>query len=170
MKWNLCAVGLLAVVALALCACAAGTPDVTPAPGSDTEEGTGEAASVLSQEQVRDLAWQALNPNTSSHDPANWEVIELRQVKGREMAGEFEGQPAYGCPGPTPSPNALFAASKTYWFVQFQKRPATPPAGATPLSPTAPPNVPEPFIYQAFFLVDPGSGEVVARRLLCVIY
>jgi hypothetical protein len=119
---------------------------------------------------VRDLAWRALEPNTSSHDPANWEVLDLRQVVGREIAKDFEGRPAYGCPGPTPVANASIAGSKTYWLVQFQKRPATPPAGATPLSPTAPPNVPEPFIYQAFFLLDPGNGQVVARRLFCVIY
>ena len=156
--------GFLAAIALTLCACVGGTPDATPG------NGEGAAAGALSREQARDFAWQALEPNTSSHDPANWEVIDLRPVEGREIAEEFQGRLAYGCPGPTPSPNASLAATKVYWLVQFQKRPATPPAGATPLSPTAPPNVPEPFIYQAFFLLEPDTGRVVARRLFCVIY
>lgn len=125
---------------------------------------------ALSEDEVRALAWQALEPNTSSHDLANWDVLEVRRVTGQEVAGQFEGRPAYGCPGPTPVPNAAIAASETYWYLQFQKRPATPPAGATPLSPTAPPNVPEPFLYQARFLLDLDSGQVVARMLLCVIY
>jgi hypothetical protein len=165
----LCIAALLVVVSLALGACGAGTPGATlgtgGAQGADTVEVAG-----LTEEQARNLAWQALDPNTSSHDPANWELIDLRQVAGGEVAGEFEGRATYGCPGPTPGPNGPIDAAATYWLVQFQKRPATPPAGATPLSPTAPPNVPEPFIYQAFFLIDPDSGQVVARRLLCVIY
>jgi hypothetical protein len=165
-------IACLAVVAiLSLGACATGTPMTTP--GTSTAQGvdTAEAAGAPSREQLRDLAWQALDPNTSSHDLANWEVIDLRQVEGREIAGEFADPPANGCPyWPSPAPNAPIAATETYWLVRFHKRPATPPAGATPVSPTAPPNVPEPFIYQAFFLIDPGSGQVVARRLFCVIY
>jgi hypothetical protein len=165
-----CIACLVVVAILSLGACATGTPMTTPGTGTAQGVDTAEAARAPSQEQLRDLAWQALDPNTSSHDPANWEVIDLRQVEGREIAGEFADDPAFGCPGPTPAPNAPIAAAETYWLVQFQKRPATPPAGATPLSPTAPPNVPEPFIYQAFFLIDPGGDQVVARRLLCVIY
>jgi hypothetical protein len=160
---NECRGVLLAAALLLLGGCAAAAP-------ATQEVDISEETDIFSEEEVRALAWQALEPNTSSHDLANWDVLEVRQVTGQEVAGEFEGDPAYGCPGPTPVPNAAIAASPTYWYVQFQKRPATPPAGATPLSPTAPPNVPEPFLYQARFLLDPDSGQVVARMLLCVIY
>lgn len=170
MKQILCAAGLLVTIILLLSACATATPVADPGISLPLRVGTANAASTLSQEQVRELAWQALDPNTSSHDPANWDVIDLRQVEGREIAKEFEGQPATGCPGPTPLPNAPVDAIESYWLVQFQKRPVSPPTDATPLSVTAPPNVPEPFMYQAFFLIDPGSGQVVARRLICVIY
>lgn len=161
--------GLLVALVLSLCACAAGVR-ATPSTAMTQETDTVEATRAISEAQARDLAWRALEPNTSSHDPANWEVIDLRQVEGQAIVGEFEGQPAPGCPGPTPEPNAAIDGSGTYWLVRFQKRPATPPPAETPLSLTAPPNVPEPFMYQASLLLHPGSGEVVARRFLCVIY
>ena len=53
--------------------------------------------------------------------------------------------------------------------IYLAPRPATPQA-ATPLSATAPPTVPEPFIYQAHSLIHLTAGEVVARKLYCVIY
>lgn len=156
--------GVLLLAALLLLGACAMATRMSPELDISDELGT------LSEDEVRAQAWQALDPNTSSHDPANWDVLQVHRVTGQEVAGEFEGRPAYGCPGPTPVPNSAIAPSKTYWYVQFQKRPATPPAGATPLSPTAPPNVPEPFLYQARFLLDLDSGQVVARMLLCVIY
>jgi hypothetical protein len=167
MKRALCASGCLIGVVLILCACATAPPTATPGRTAVQEV---EAADAQSQAQVRALAWQALEPNTSSHDVANWEVIDLRMVEGREVVEEFENASAYGCPGPTPVPNAPVDASGMYWLVQFRKRPATPPPDVTPLSPTAPPNVPEPFIYEAAFLIDPMSDQVVARKLICVIY
>lgn len=167
MREILRAAGSLIASALILCACAASTPTATPGSSTDQEV---EMADAQRQEQMRFLAWQTLEPNTSSHDLANWEVIDLRLVEGREVVDEFENPPAYGCPGPTPVPNLPIDVSGTFWLVQFQKRPATPPPNVTPLSLTAPPNVPEPFIYQAFFLIDPANEQVVARRLLCVIY
>jgi hypothetical protein len=91
------------------------------------------------------MACAALEPNTSSHDPANWELVEARQVAGQDVAAEFDDdRPGYGCPGPTPQPDV------------------------PTLSPTAPPLVPEPPIYQAFFRVD-AEGQIVARKLFCVI-
>jgi hypothetical protein len=38
------------------------------------------------------------------------------------------------------------------------------------ISPTAPLVVPEPFMYQAMFLMDAADDQVVARKLYCVIY
>jgi len=124
----------------------------------------------LSEQQVLDAAWEALEPNTSSHNQANWEVAEVRQVIGREVAEQFEGRPAPGCPGPTPPANGTISHSGTYWYVQVKRRPATPLPQTGTISPTAPPAVPEPFMYQAMFLMDPADGQVVARRLYCVIY
>ena len=120
--------------------------------------------------QALNRVWQALEPNTSSHNQANWEVIESRSVFGREVSERFEGGPDPGCvPGPTPPPNQRISPNATYWYVQMRPRPATPLPG-TPLSPTAPPRKPEPIVFQADFLVDSNTGEIIARILSCVIY
>lgn len=159
------------VLVLVLTAC--GTPEPTPGvqQGQDlavTDRGTPEP--TLDEQQVRDLAWQALEPNTSSHDRANWEATEVRQVSGQEVAEMLAGETGWACPGPTPPANREIAPSGRYWLVEMKKRPATPiPRRQGESSPTAPPLVPEPFIYQALFLVD-TNGQVVARQLVCVVY
>lgn len=124
----------------------------------------------LAEPAVADLAWQALEPNTHSHDRANWEFSDVRQVRGGEVATQFEGNPAPGCMGPEPPPNNEIGASRTYWYVLVKSRPVTPPPEQPTLSPTDPPHIPEPFLYQALFLLDITSGQVVARKLHCVIY
>ena len=126
--------------------------------------------SPLSEQQVRDAVWEALEPNTSSHNRANWEVAEVRQVVGREVAEQFEGKPAPGCPGPTPPTNGAISPSSAYWYVHIKRLPATPLPQKGTISPTAPPAVPEPFMYQALFLLNVTDGQVVARKLYCVIY
>jgi hypothetical protein len=153
---------IIALLALALSACGGQTATPDSVAPLDRES--------LDPRQAFDLAWAALEPNTSSHDPANWELAEVRRVSGQEVAAEFgDEQPGYGCPGPTPQPNRPVKASGAYWYVTLKRRPATPPPDVPTISPTAPPLVPEPFIYQAFFLVD-AEGEIVARKLFCVIY
>ncbi len=127
-------------------------------------------AGFLDEQQVLDTAWEALEPNTASHNRANWEVTEVRRVVGREVAEQFEGQPAPGCAGPTPMANQAIRPSADFWYVTFKPRPATPLPQKGLVPPTAPPPVPEPFMYQALFLVDPTDGQVVARKLSCVIY
>jgi hypothetical protein len=123
----------------------------------------------ITQQEARDAAWQALAPNTSSGDRANWQVIQVRQVKGREVMEEFAREPSLGCwKGPTPMPNAEIRPGNDYWYVEMSPVPTTPLAGPT-LSPTAPPFVPEPFLRQALFLLDAG-GQVVARKLYCIVY
>jgi len=127
-------------------------------------------ATPLPEAQVLSRVWQALEPNTSSHNQANWEVVESRSVSGREVSERFAGEPDPGCvPGPTPPPNRPVSLNTTYWYVQMRPRPATPLPG-TPLSPTAPPRVPEATVVQADFLVDPDTGDIVARKFGCVIY
>jgi hypothetical protein len=128
---------------------------------------------LLDEQQILDIAWQALDPNTSSHNRTAWEVIVVKFVAGRDVQDQFEGGPVPGgcAPGPTPPGNASIAPDGSYWYVEMQPRSATPQPLPTELySPTAPPRIPEPFVYQAHFLVDAITGEVVARKIFCVIY
>lgn len=124
---------------------------------------------LLTGQQAVNVAWEALAPNTSSGDRANWQVVEVRQVKGRDVARQFAGEPAPGCwQGSTPRPNGAIIAGADYWYVEWVPKPATPLPTAT-ISPTAPPFIPEPFLRQALFLID-LEGKVVARKLSCPIY
>lgn len=125
----------------------------------------------ISEQQAIDIVWQALDPNTSSHNQAAWEIIDVQTVTGREVQDQFEGEPVPGgcARGPTPPDNSTIALDGSYWYLQMRPRYATPRPPAE-LSPTSPPNVPEPFVYQAHFLVDSITGQVVARKLHCVIY
>jgi len=124
----------------------------------------------LTDRQALEAAWAALEPNTSSHDQANWQATALKLVEGQAVAGQFEGGSTYGCPGPTPAPNQPIGAACRYWYVVLQPVPVTPrPALGTP-APTAPPLVPEPFARKAELLVEATDGSVVARKLWCVVY
>jgi len=125
----------------------------------------------INEGQVIDTAWKALKPNTSSGNFSNWDVEKIIVVKGSDVADLFEGEPAPGCwKGPEPPQNELITPSKTYCFVQMVPKPATPfPVGRTP-SPTEPPFIPEPFLREAFFLIDIESGNILASKLHCVIY
>jgi hypothetical protein len=126
----------------------------------------------LTEQQAIDIAWEALEPNTSSHDRAAWEVTGADRVTGREVRDLFDDEPVPGrcAPGPTPVSNQRIARDGRYWYVRLEPRPATPaPQPTEYYSPTAPANVPEPFVYEAHFLIDAGTGQVVARRLHCVI-
>lgn len=125
----------------------------------------------FNQEQIIDFAWDALEPNTSSHNRSSWQVKEVRMENGDEMAERFEGDPAPGCwSGPEPAENKGIKPGEEYWFVFMVPKPATSmPVMDTP-SPTAPPLIPEPFLREAYFFLDKETGEIVARKLICVIY
>lgn len=128
----------------------------------------GTSMPALDPDRASDIAWEALEPNTASHNRANWAVVEVRTASGRSVAEEFEGRVFYGyCGGPAPPPNGEIEPAETYWLVEMKPQPAT-PSGA-PKSPTAPPLVPEPFMARALFLID-DSGQVIARMLACVVY
>jgi hypothetical protein len=147
-----------AVLALALVLVLAACGSGTEAPGPVG----------LDRDRASDIAWEALEPNTASHDRANWAVVEARRASGQSVAEEFEGWTFYGaCGGPAPSPNREIEPSETYWYVEMRPQPAT-PSGPS-MSPTAPPLVPEPFMFRALFLID-ESGQVIARMLACVVY
>lgn len=130
-----------------------------------------EEKSALNQSQVIDIVWQALEPNTSSHTRSNWQMEKAQLVPGENVAERFEGIPSLGCwSGPEPVENKDVILTKDYWYILMVPKPATPePFYGTP-SPTAPPLIPEPFLREAHFLVDPDTGDVVARKLICVIY
>jgi hypothetical protein len=142
---------LLACLALPLALAACGSPLPT----------TGQAV---------DTAWEALEPNTSSHERANWEAVTVLEIQGSEAAEQFEGEPAPGCPGPEPPANGPIDPAATYWLVVLKPVPATPRPDVDTPSPTAPPLIPEAFVREAQFLVDSTGSRVVARRLACVIY
>jgi phosphoribosyl-dephospho-CoA transferase len=44
----------------------------------------------LSEQQVVDIVWQALEPNTSSHNQAAWEIVGVQAVTGREVQALFD--------------------------------------------------------------------------------
>ncbi len=128
---------------------------------------------VLGKQQAVDIVWQALEPNTSSHTQAAWQVVRVQSVTGRDIQDLFKGPPVLaGCvPGPTPPENAPLALDSAYWYVQMKPRQVTPrPQPTERYSPTAPPSVPEPFVFEAHFIVDARTGRIAARKLLCVIY
>ena len=158
-------------VLLLLGACSSGTASQIVQHADSTPIASPNGPDSLSEQQVVDLVWVALEPNTWSHDLSAWEAIEVRQAAGRDVAEQFEGAPASGCwQGPTPVANGVIKPSDTYWYVHMMPKPATPFPREGETSPTAPPAVPEPFLWQAFFLVDADSGVIVARKLLCVVY
>ena len=128
---------------------------------------------VLGKQQVVDIVWRALEPNTSSHTQAAWEVVRVQSVTGQDIQDLFKGPPVPGScvPGPTPPENAPLALDSAYWYVQMRPRQVTPrPQPTEQYSPTAPPDVPEPFVYEARFIVDARTGRIAARKLMCVIY
>jgi hypothetical protein len=120
----------------------------------------------LSQEQLLNIVWADLRPNTSSQNRSNWDNTEISLVNGREAVGEFSVVPASRCPGPALPENRPIRATSKYWFVKVAPKMIGP--DFTPAIPTADQViVPEPLIQQASYLVDSITGEIVARRLFC---
>lgn len=154
---------LISIILIVLAGCLP-APSSTPALPSPVP---------LGEQQVIDIVWQAFDPNTSSHDRTAWDIIEVRSVTGQEVQDLFKGDTIL-CgyvPGPTPPANASLVPDGSYWYVVIRRHPVTPQPWPTELySPTAPPRIPEPFTYEANFLVDAITGQVVARRIFCVIY
>lgn len=124
-------------------------------------------------QQALDTVWPALEPNTTSHNQAAWEVVEVQSLTGPKAQELFAGEPVPGgcAPGLPPPANAPIELDGSYWYIQLKPRYATPqPQPTERYSPTAPPIIPEPFVEQARFLVDAGTNQVVARKIHCVIY
>jgi hypothetical protein len=147
-------------VLLVLAACSGGTASQIEQQGGPAPAASPIGDASLTEQQVIDLAWVALEPNTWSHDLSDWEAINVRRTAGSDVAEQFEGAPSVGCwQGPTPVDNRIITPTDTYWYVLMMPRPATPVPREGETSPTAPPDVPEPFLWQAYFLVDEDSGD-----------
>lgn len=125
----------------------------------------------LSEKQVVDIVWLALEPNTSSHDRAAWEIVTVQEVTGQEIQDLFDGAYIYCEFGPEPKNNEQISLDKSYLYIQMKPRSATPQPQPTEFySPTAPPKIPEPFIIEVHFLVDGRTGQIVARNFHCIMY
>jgi hypothetical protein len=125
----------------------------------------------LSEKQVVDIVWLALEPNTSSHDKTAWEIVTVQEVTGQEIQDVFDDANTYCGFGPKPTNNVQISLNNSYWYIQMRPRSATPQPIPTELySPTAPPIIPEPFIYEVHFLVDARTEQIVARNFYCIIY
>jgi hypothetical protein len=135
------------------------------------QESDSKKQSVFGKSQVIDIVWDALEPNTSSHNRLNWQVVQAELVTGGSVVEHFEGEPAPGCwSGPKPPENQEIDPINEYWYVLMAPLPATPDPFYGTSSPTAPPLIPEPFLKQAHFLIDPNTGDILARKLICVVY
>ncbi len=131
----------------------------------------------LGQDQVRDIAWRALEPNTATQSRSNWELRQAQKVSGREVVDQFTIFGARRCPGPIPPENLAIRASGEYWYIQAvpKKRAVESengligaPNDAALLDGITPDATePEPILQEATFLIDPFSGQVVARKFTC---
>ncbi len=132
--------------------------------------GCTEITSAVSQQLAIDAAWQDLDPLTTSHNRTNFETAESRRVNGSEVAERFKDSKtnAY-CWGQKIPANAPVSPSTAYWYVVLRRRPMTEPP-ITRISPTQPPAIPDARIYEAYFLVDAMTGQVVARNIPCIVF
>jgi hypothetical protein len=121
----------------------------------------------LKQDQILDITWEALKPNTSSQNRGNWEVVDVTRVYGRDVVAEFSSIPISNCPGPKPPENQAIRSSSEYWFVRAIPKPWLDPTVAAPKSSTIESIMPEPLFREAYFLIDPFTGQIVARKFVC---
>ncbi|MEW5871436.1 MAG: hypothetical protein AB1894_19340 [Chloroflexota bacterium] len=127
-------------------------------------------ANTIAKEQAIQIAWETLGPYTSSHNLSNWQTIETSTVRGDSLPEVFQKPLNLYCfGGKTPVAEDI-RPNATYWYILMEPLPATQPPEITPLSPTAPPRIPEPFVRQAYLLIDASDGRVAALRLNCVVY
>ena len=131
-----------------------------------------DGKAVPNEQQIRDIAWDALDPYTLSHNRDAWEVIEIKKVFGNDISGQFTDEYYYGCMTTTTLvPETQISLSKLYWYVHMEPRPATslPPKLKGPESTGNPRIIPELGLFNALFLIDPDDGQVLVRRLGCAV-
>lgn len=131
----------------------------------------GGGAPPMGSDRAVGIAWQALDPYSASHQLSNWQVVEARAVSGADIREQFKNDVSTYCTGPKIEHNQPIADAAQYWYVHLKPRDVTPlPVATENYSPTAPPAIPEPSLRDASFLIDPASGQVVARSVSCVVY
>jgi hypothetical protein len=122
----------------------------------------------LRQDEILDLTWEDLRPNTSSQNRRNWEYVDAARVFGREVVNQFSGLLVSNCPGPTPPENSAIRSSSEYWFVRVVPSRMLPPSNKSSHPPTPPVAIePEPLFREAQYLIDPFTGEIIARKFVC---
>ncbi len=130
-------------------------------------------ATPSAESQIVESAWQDFIPFTSSRNRANWDVKEVRQVKGSDVAKRYGDRNPFACIGGKrdgkPPDNEPVDANETYWQAILSPKPAT-AIPRTRLSPTEPPAIPEPHLRDAYYLFHPRDLRIVARAFTCVIY
>lgn len=129
-----------------------------------------EARKEMGQQQALTLVWEDLEPHTNTKNREKWEIREVSKVYGRDVVPIFVDARFNQCPGPLPPENQAIKPSTQYWFIHTMPHPATPLPLEGTNSPTAPPLIPEPFLREAYYLVDPISYEIIARKFVCVVY
>ncbi len=128
------------------------------------------AGETTTQQAAIDAAWRDLDPVTASHNRANFEPVEARQITGDQSTERFKDSKTNSyCWGTKIATNDPISPTGKYWYIVLRRRPMT-PLPVTRVSPTQPPAVPDANIYEAYFLVDTATGRVVARNIPCIVF
>ncbi len=124
---------------------------------------------ALEAKATEDIAWQEMETNTQLHDRANWQAVDVKKVGGAQVSWMFDPKRSYPyCTGTKILKNKTINEGTIYWLVRFKAVAMTPVV--TPPPPTAPPAVPESFLYEAGFLIHQDTSAVLARYYNCAIY
>jgi len=125
----------------------------------------------LTQGQVIDLAWNALEPYTASQRRENWDILQAEKVTGLQVVDQFGDVVYRQCPGPALAENLAIHASGEYWYIKvtpkhlLEDKPK--PNNNAKIGSAPDGQVQEPILKEATFLIDPFSGQVVARKFYC---
>lgn len=121
----------------------------------------------LHQQEALEIAWDTLKPNTESGNRDDWEIHDARKVYGKDIVNDFADMRFKNCPGPEVPENLPIKVSSEYWYIRVLPHPEVLRRDKSTSSAELVPVVPEPKINEAAFLIDPYSGKVIARRLVC---
>jgi hypothetical protein len=122
----------------------------------------------LGQKQALQIAWKALDQNSSSLDLESWEIDEARKVVGGEVVSEFSIPSKENCPGPRSPENQPIKVSSEYWYIKVLPQSQVLPTQKDTAAPSSMPIVPEPSIQSAIYLIDMYNGDVIARKITCL--
>ena len=124
------------------------------------------------EQQVGNIAWQALDPFTLSHNRNDWEIIEIKKVVGSDIIELFNYKGYYGCQTAAYLvPENGVDPNKVYWFVHMEPQKVTPLPSKLkePIGTGNPQWGPDQGLFNALFLIDPKNGQVLVRRLDCLV-